>query len=80
MIPLAEAAGFAPRVHKWKPDERARLRAEIDAAYFHLYGLSRSDVEYVLSTFPGVRRRDVKETGGYRTAEVVLQAFDTLSS
>lgn len=78
MIPLAEAAGFAPRVHKWKPDERARLRAELDAAYFHLYGVGRDDVEYILSTFTGVRRRDRLEIGGFRTAELVLEAYDTM--
>jgi hypothetical protein len=31
---------------------------ELDAAFFHLYGLSRKDVDYVTETFPIVRRRD----------------------
>jgi hypothetical protein len=65
-------------VHKWKPDERARLRAELDAAYFHLYGISRDDVEYILSTFSGTRRRDQVETGGYRTAELILEEYERL--
>lgn len=30
--PLAEAAGFDPPVHEWNPGQRARLRAELDAA------------------------------------------------
>jgi hypothetical protein len=80
MIPLAEAAGFAPRIHKWKPDERARLRAELDAAYFHLYGVDRDDVAYILSTFRGVRRRDRSETGGFRTADLILEAYDALKA
>lgn len=78
MVPLAEAAGFDERIHKWKLDERAHLRAELDAAYFHLYGLSRDDAEYVLSTFTGTQRRDQSETGAYRTAELVLAEFDRL--
>lgn len=80
MLPLADAAGFKEGVHKWKPDERARLCAELDAAYFRLYGVARDDVEYILSTFKGTRRRDVAETGGYRTAELILSAYDALGA
>ena len=36
MRPLAEAAEFDPPVHKWKPEERADLLAQLDAAYFLL--------------------------------------------
>lgn len=78
MLPLAEAAGFDAGVHKWKPDERARLRAELDAAYFILYGISRDDAEYILSTFTGTERRDAAETGGFRTAELILTEYDRL--
>jgi hypothetical protein len=55
MKPLAESAGFSPPVHKWKPDERDELMAELDAAYFLMYGIEREDVEYVLSTFQGMK-------------------------
>ncbi len=78
LLPLAEAAGFKDGVHKWKPDERAQLKAELDAAYFRLYGISRDDAEYILSTFGGTQRRDTAETGGYRTAESILAAYDEL--
>ncbi len=56
MIPLAEAAGFKPRVHKWDPAERLDLQAQLDAAFFLLYGIKKTDVEYILSTFAGVRK------------------------
>lgn len=56
MIPLAQAAGFDPPVHKWKPSERAELMAELDAAHFLLYGICHEDVEYILSTFTGARK------------------------
>jgi hypothetical protein len=79
MLPLAQAAEFREGVHKWKPDERAQLKAELDAAYFHLYGVSRDDAEYILSTFTGTQRRDTAETGAYRTAELVLAAYDALA-
>lgn len=70
MLPLAKAADFKPGIHKWKDPERAELMADLDAAYFHLYGLSRDDVEYVLSTFTGVTAQDV---------ESILTRFDELS-
>jgi hypothetical protein len=78
MLPLADAAEFKEGVHKWKAEERAQLRAELDAGYFRLYGLSRGDAEYVLSTFAGTQRRAEAETGGYRTAELTLAAYDEL--
>ena len=79
MLPLAEACGFKPQVHKWKANERARLMAELDAAYFILYGVPRSDVEYVLSTFTGIRQQEGPHMGRFRTADLILDAYDTLS-
>ena len=70
MKPLAAAAGFDPPVHKWNPAERAQLTAELDAAYFLLYGIDRDDAEYMLGTFAGLR-------GGEDAA--ILAAFDRLS-
>ena len=52
MLPLAEACGFTGgsfkteyggRLNKWDPKERAELLAELDAAYFILYGIDRDD-------------------------------------
>ncbi len=79
MRALGEACGMKNPVHKWKPTERATLLAELDAAYFLLYGIKRDDVEYILSTFTGTRRRDETETGTFRTSELVLHAYDDLA-
>lgn len=58
MKPLAEACGFQGSegngVHKWRNQERMELRAELDAAFAHLYGLSEDDFMYLLSTFPSL--------------------------
>lgn len=53
--------------------------AELDAAYFLLYGVERDDVEYILSTFTGTRRRDEAETGRYTTAELILSVYDEMT-
>ncbi|MHC4541810.1 MAG: Eco57I restriction-modification methylase domain-containing protein, partial [Planctomycetota bacterium] len=78
MIPLAEAAGFKPRVHKWDPVERLDLMAELDAAFFLLYGVKRADVEYILSTFSGVRRDSEALLDGSSTFNRVLAHYDAL--
>ncbi len=79
MRPLAEATGLKPSVHKWNPEERAQLQAELDAAFFLLYGVKRKDVEYILSTFSGTRRRDESQFGSFRTASLLLDAYDELN-
>jgi hypothetical protein len=34
------------------------MRCELDAVYFHLYGISKEDVDYIMDTFPIVKRKD----------------------
>ncbi len=80
MRPLAEAAGFKEAVHKWDEADRARLRAELDAAYFHLYGLSREEVNYVLDQFQGVLREDEAHGRPGPTRAAVLAAYDALTA
>jgi hypothetical protein len=80
MIPLAEAAGFKPKVHKWDPAERLDLMAELDAAYFLLYGIERNDVEYILSTFQGLQKESSDLLAGSTTTDRILQSYDDLKS
>ncbi len=62
----------------WDPERRFLLRAELDAAFFHLYGVERDDVDYIMDTFPIVRRKDEAEYGEYRTKRVILEMFDAM--
>lgn len=61
------------------PDTNAQLRAELDALMFHVYGISRDDVDYILETFPIVKRRDIAAHGEYRTKRLILDAYDQLA-
>ncbi|MCS6853003.1 MAG: hypothetical protein NZ700_17745, partial [Gemmataceae bacterium] len=61
------------------PERRFLLRCELDAAYFHLYGISRDDADYILDTFPIVRRKDEESYGDYRTKRVILEIYDDLA-
>ena len=75
----AEAAGHLGAPFRWDPSRRELLRAELDAALFHLYGLERGDVDYIMDTFPIVRRRDEQAHGEYRTKRLILEIYDELA-
>ncbi|MGH3471374.1 MAG: Eco57I restriction-modification methylase domain-containing protein, partial [Nocardioidaceae bacterium] len=74
--PLAAAFGDDGPPFHWDPDRRARLRAELDAAVFLLYGYERDDVDYILGTFPIVARHDLDRHGEERTRRLILDAYD----
>jgi len=76
MKPLAEAAKFKPLVYKWDANERAELMAELDAAFFLLYGIEREDVEHILSTFNGIARESEGIFAGRTTRERILACYD----
>ena len=59
---------------------RQSVRAELDAAIFHLYGVSREDVDYILETFPIVKRKDEKAFGEFRTKRLILDSYDRLEA
>lgn len=79
MRPLAVAAGLDPPIHKWNAAERVEIMAELDAAFFLLYGVNRSDAEYMLSTFQGTDRADEGIVGLFPTNVSILDAYDKLS-
>lgn len=60
-------------------EEQARVRAELDAAAFHLFGLTRDEASHVMDTFPIVKRKDEGAFGSYRTKELILEAYDAMS-
>ena len=79
MAPFARDLGYDGEPFIWDEEERRHLRARLDALYFHLYGLSRDDAEYVLDTFPIVRREDEAAFGTYRTRDMTLAYMNALA-
>ena len=79
MIPFARGLGYDGPPFIWNEEERRHLRARLDALYFHLYGLCREDADYVLSTFPIVRREDEAQFGAYRTRDLILAYMNALA-
>ncbi|WP_232019970.1 hypothetical protein [Mycolicibacterium hassiacum] len=64
---------------KYRPDERPSVRAELDAAFFRLYGIDRDDVDYIMETFPIVKRKDIAAHGEYRTKRLILEIYDAMA-
>jgi hypothetical protein len=60
----------------WNDKERFQLQCELDAIYAHLYGLEKEEMDYILDTFPIVKRKDIAKYGSYRSKETILQLYD----
>jgi hypothetical protein len=76
---FAADVGYDGPPFPWNPEWRFELRCQLDAGFFHLYGLSRADVSYVMDTFPIVRKNDEKAHGEYRTKRGILEIYDAMA-
>lgn len=88
--PFAEDCGYTGEPFKWDEQRRAILRAELDAYYAKLYGLTRDELRYILDPkevygedFPGetfrvLKDKELRQYGEYRTKRMVLEAYDKL--
>ena len=83
--------GYSGPPFPFHPERRAELRAELDAYYARLYGLTRDELRYILDpadvmgedypseTFRVLKNSEVREFGEYRTQRLVLEAWDKIS-
>lgn len=101
--PFAEDMGYDGEPFVWDEERRFQLRAELDAAFFHLYLPANPDgtwkqagketdaeykalcvafptprhaVDYIMETFPIVKKKDQSAYGCYRTKEAILREYD----
>ncbi|ATO13237.1 restriction endonuclease [Micromonospora sp. WMMA2032] len=80
MAPFAHDLGDSGSPFRWDEERRMVIRAELDALFFHLYGISRDDVGYIMETFPIVKRKDETKYGTYRTKELILAEYDRMAA
>jgi hypothetical protein len=90
MSPFSRDLGYNGPPFAWDEDRRAQLRAELDAWYARAYGLTRDELRYVLDpadvkgldypseTFRVLKKNEIARFGEYRTARLVLAAYDEL--
>jgi hypothetical protein len=77
--PFARDCGYSGPPFRWDEERRFRLRCELDAAFFNLYGIGREDMDYIMETFPIVKRHDEKRWGEYRTKRVVGEVYEAMN-
>jgi hypothetical protein len=73
--PFAQDCGYEGPPFIWAEERRFYLRCELDAAFFHLYGLALDEVAYIMDTFPIVRRKDELTHGCFRTKDTILSTY-----
>jgi hypothetical protein len=90
--PWAKDLGYDGPPFPFDPDRRAQLRAELDACYARLYGLTRDELRYILDpadvmgenypseTFRVLKNNEIRQFGEYRTQHLVLRAWDQLQN
>jgi hypothetical protein len=83
MRPLARDLDDPGDPFAWDPGRRASLRAELDAFFFHVYGIDdRDDVEYItgpLQAAASGRERAKGDDDGGLARELTLAAYDRLA-
>ena len=84
MAPLARDLGDTGAPFRWDEGRRAQIRAELDAYFFHLYGISRDDADYILESFQsesgGLKNNEIAKYGHYRTKDLVLVEYDRMAA
>ena len=87
MAPFARDMGYVDDKGQVKPpfiwddERRLKLRAKLDAVFFHLYGVTdRDDIRYIYSTFPIVERQEMEKYGRYRSCELCLAYMNALAA
>ena len=80
---------YSGKPYLFDSERRCFLQAELDAYYARLYGLTRSELAFILEpesakpgypseTFSVLKRNEIREFGEYRTKKLVLEAWDKL--
>lgn len=90
MQPFALDMGYDGEPFIWNSERRALLRAELDAYYAKLYGITRDELRYILDpadvygedfpseTFRVLKNNEMKQFGEYRTQRLVLESWDRM--
>lgn len=77
LAPFAADHGYDGPPFRWDEERRFLLRAELDAAFFHLYGVDRDDVDYVMDSFRAFRNNDPDRFA--RTKATILEIYDAMA-
>lgn len=92
LAPFARDLGYDGPPFTWDEHRRAHLRADLDAFYARAYRLTRDELRYILDpadvkgpdypseTFRVLKEKEIREYGEFRTARLVLHAWDRMEA
>ncbi len=92
MTPFALDLGFDGPPFRYVEERRAHIRADLDAFFARAYGLDRNELRYILDpsevmgrdypseTFRVLKQKEIREFDDYRTARLVLAAWDRMEA
>ncbi len=70
---FADDLGYTGPPFAWDEEARLHRRCQLDALFFHLYGLTADEAGEILDTFPIVKKQDEAKYGGkFRTRTLIL--------
>jgi type I restriction-modification system DNA methylase subunit len=75
--PFAQDVGDDGPPFVWNDDRRFFLRAELDAAFFHLYGIERDNVDYIMDSFRAFRNNDLDRFE--RTKSTIGEIYEAMA-
>ncbi len=75
---FAADCGYAGPPFRWADDRRFLLQCELDAAFFHLYGVAKGHMSRILDTFDVLQRREERLFGQFRTKLQILDIYDRM--
>jgi hypothetical protein len=64
------------RSRRWDEERRFVMRCELDAAFFHLHGVERDDVGYIMDSFQAFQNNDRARFD--RTKALILDVYDAM--
>jgi hypothetical protein len=75
MKPFAESLGYSGEPFVWDEEERFNIKCQLDALFFILYGLNKTDLQSVMGKFVITKKKDTEKYGKYRTKEMILNYY-----
>lgn len=79
LAPFARDCGYDGPPFRWDSERRLLIRCELDAAYFHLYGIGRDAACYIIDNFGLLKRNEESLFGEYRTKRLILECYDAMA-